>query len=413
MALKAVLFGLEHVLVNEGKGGIGSHTRSELTRLFELLRNNDIQPIILANRNWLHIDDESGEKENIDDSLKKLYGDHSLYITSRMNLPPKPRKDIVEKVLGDHGLLNKEVIYVGTSQIDFNTAINSKILFLNAIWDQQLVSYGFTLKSPIDLARFIMTFCLREHYWFYKIDTPVSYRSLSPFSTFIEHYKKLTVAARSAAKQGTNERHFFLNSLVATIHFSGLTSEFDYIACVPGHKAGFGNPVMDDVLYLLGNCFRKRYIIDLIVRHSDAPKSQSLRIKKLLPKPESQLNTIKLLKKPQKKLGENYKTQLKLSGKRVLVIDYFCTSWYSLEAPRLFLEEAGASVILMSWLKTINRDYNVLKLKDKFDPFSAQSFSNTEFTINHLIYNKYIVDRVAPLELSESFDKFKSWDWPE
>lgn len=412
MALKAVLFGLEGVLIKD-RGNLGSSIVGDLRRLFDYLRANNIEPIILSNRDWVITNPRTDATSEIDGFLNERYGPHTLYVTTRMGLPPKPSRAAAGTVLSKHELSSSEVIYIGNSEIDFRTAINSDLLFINAIWERQEVGYGFVLSSPSEVGRFISAFGLKQHPWYYQIDDPIQYRSMAPFSTHWEDYREYSLAARQAAKTGTPERHFFLKSLVASLHFSGLTDDINYIACYPGHKPGFGNPFMDDVLAILGDCFRANYIPDLIVRRTQAPKSQLLRIRGRDPDPLSQLNTICLTKLPLRQPGKRYKTPVRLSGKTVLVIDDFCTEGYSLEAARLFLEEAGANVILVSWLKTINRGYNILGLRKKFDPYKPQQFDRSDLTIKVLPYGRYIVDNIAPEELKQAFEQYRTWQFPE
>ena len=411
MALRAVLFGLEGVLIKEGSTGLPRAVATELGQLFSYLNGKGIRPIILSNRDWKQTNAKTGAIRSIDEVLEKRYPPHSLYVTSRMGLPRKPCKEAVTAILKKHGLSNAEVLYVGTSDIDFKTAVNSRLLFLNAIWDRQDVRYGFIVSSPSEIGRFIDAFGLKSHPWFYQVDSPIRYRSLSPFSTLREDYKEYSEAARQAAKAGTPERHFFLNSLVGSLYFSGMTEEFDYITCYPGHGAGYGNPAMNDVLAVLGDCLRKRFLPDLIVRHHTAPQSRLLRIRKKKPDPLSQLNTIVLNQKPQKHTGEPYKRPLNLDGKGVLVVDDFCTAGYSLEAARLFLEEAGAKTVLLSWLKTINTDYEVIKLKNSFNPYSPQEFNPGDLKFKKLPYHNHIVDNVAPEEIKKTFERYKKWSF--
>lgn len=413
MALRAVIFGLRNVLLKEN-GNIDTFIVQELRKLFNFLRMKDSEPILLGNDGWVLKDTETGKTSRIDDYLRDTYGPHSLYLTKRMRLPRKPKRDSVDYILQKHNLSNEQVVYIGNTQIDFQTAVNSNLLFLNEIWEPQQVSYGFTFSTPKEVGRFIDVFALKEHPWFYAIDRPgLQYRSLAPFSTRKADYAVYSEVARTAAKTATSERHFFLNSLISSIYFSGLIPEINYVACVPGHGQGCGNPAMNDVLDAMAKCFRKSYLPDLIVRHTNAPSSRETRLKSQIPSPLTQLNTICLTKTPQRGLnGKPYKNPLDLRDKTVLLFDDFCTAGYSLEACRLFLMQAGARVIEVSWLKTINTDYNQIKLKKDFDPYKAQQFEASDISISPLSYQGYIVDPAAPKELTAAYNQYRKWNFP-
>jgi len=78
----------------------------------------------------------------------------------------------------------------------------------------------------------------------------------------------------------------------------------------------------------------------------------------------------------------------------------------------LYLEEAGAEVLLASWLKTINTGYHVLDVKKNFEPYKPQTFTTTDISITPLRYKPYIVDKVAPTELGEALALYRAWEYP-
>jgi hypothetical protein len=406
MTLKAVVFGLEGVLINS-EDGLTSQATKELKDLFALLRSKSILPVVFTNRNWVLTHKKTGEKTPVAKMLVSLFGEHTFVLTTQEGIPPKPQRAAIEGLLDKLGMETNEVIYVGRSMTDFRTAINGGLLFLNAVWTKKEVPYGFECNLPSQIGEFVTLYCLKKHPWYFSIDTPVTVRAMAPFSTLLEAYTQYSQFARQAAKTGTAERHFFTRSLVTSLYFSGLIPRVSYVACVPGHKPGYGNAAMDDVLTVLGQNFHKNYIPDLLVRHAEAPKSQSLRMNGQQPSPLSQLKTIVLTGKPIKKGTERYKNRLSLADKTVLVIDDFCTQGYSLEAARNFIEAAGGQAILVAWLKTINRDYEHVKVKAEFDPYQPQSFANKDITTKSLSYQAHIVDPAAPYELAGAFKKYK------
>lgn len=417
MALRAVVFGLTGVLTDDDPGDKstgfagerGAALTAEVRELFDYLREKKIRPIVLSNRNWRFTHNANGRQLTIDEFIAEAYGEAKLYVANRGDLPHKPQKECIEALLKLENLQRHEVIYVGNSTQDFRTAVNSGLLYLNAIWDKKESDYGFVFESPREIIRFIDLFALKEHHWFYALDNLVSLRSLAPFSTYKQAYAEYSAAAREAAKQGTPQRHFFLNSTVASLYFSGLMANVDRIACVPGHNRGFGNPAMNDVLEIVGDIFGKKYLPDLIVRHTDTPGQRKTRNTGGEPDPVTQLNSIHLTRKPLKNGTERYKTPVKLKDQAVLVFDDFCTRGYSFEAARLFLEKAGARVMLVSWLKTINSDYTVVHYDRDFDPYAPLTVTAKDVGTKVTPYLSGIVDNDAPAELTADFRRFVKW----
>jgi hypothetical protein len=418
MSLRAVIFGVEGIFFKRNKldttsglaGKRREAIRDEVARLFAYLRSKDVMPIVLTNHVWTVT--ASAKKYSLDEYLTNVYGEHKLYVAQNGDVPPKPQASAVATLLEKEGLEPNEVIYVGMSDTDFKTAINSNLLFLNAIWDRQEVEYGFVFESPIEIVKFIDLFALRDPQWFYEIDDPIILRCLAPYSTFMDDTRDYSSAAEAAAKRATKDRHFFLNSVVASLYFTGLIQGVDYIAVIPGHEAGFGNPSMDDYLAIVGDIFRKKYLRDLIVRHTSAPSSREVRRAGSQPRPEVQFNTLKLTRKPLKKGDVRYASKLDLRGKTVLVFDDFCTNGMTFEAARHLLKQTDAGSIQVSWLKTINRGYRVVADLSPFPPYEAVTHDAASIHSTELPYSKYIVGPEARTELSEAFDHYKNWKSP-
>src|SRR5690606_12674664 len=113
----------------------------------------------------------------------------------------------------------------------------------------------------------------------------------------------------------------------------------------------------------------------------------------------NQLNTIVLNRAPMRTSTERYKSPPLGKGKAVLVIDDICTKGYSLESARTFIEKTGATVIMVSWLKTINTDIEELAPFGKFDPYKPANFKEARVQKIHP-YRNNIVDYLAPRELT-------------
>lgn len=106
--------------------------------------------------------------------------------------------------------------------MDFHTAVNGNILFVNATSKTKVVEYGFQFDQPNEVTQFIDNFCLKRHPWHFVISTPIRFYSLAPFSTYKEEYERYSRAARTAAKEDTPLKKFFLQHLTSSIYLEGL-----------------------------------------------------------------------------------------------------------------------------------------------------------------------------------------------
>jgi hypothetical protein len=165
-------------------------------------------------------------------------------------------------------------------------------------------------------------------------------------------------------------------------------------------------------MIILGKCFRKSYLSDLIVRHVTATKSQTARREGKPLDAKNQLETIHLTRLPLRDDGgKRYKTSPLSSGKTVLVLDDICTEGYSLDAARNFIQQTGAKAILVSWLKTPNRAYSRIDIAQRFDPFGPRTFAALPAAKRYL-FSDHVADRKAPQVIGACLEAYKSWDWP-
>jgi hypoxanthine phosphoribosyltransferase len=109
--------------------------------------------------------------------------------------------------------------------------------------------------------------------------------------------------------------------------------------------------------------------------------------------------------------GERYKTPPLKPNKCVLVVDDFCTEGFSLNAARNYIQKTGARVILLSWLKMVNRDYIRVDILEEFDPYTANAFEDLPEP-RYYPYNRYIVARQALATLKRQLGSYSNWDWP-
>jgi hypothetical protein len=396
--LKCVVFGDRDVIKDDSR-------LPEFKKLIEFLISRDIKAVILSN-------DMTKERLSLEGQLKQNYPQLDWYIADRDGVPKKPTGKAGRFVLEQLKIEPKQAIYVGNTDNDMQTALNSKLLFLNATWYGENTDYGFKFPTPQEIARFIDIFCLRDYLWAYRIsDQGLEYYALGIYGTYEDKYKSYSYDAREAAKFGTGHPDFWIKYLLSTVYLSGLHERIDYIAPYPSHQQSSTPNVMEKTIVTFAKCCRKKYLKDLIIRHNTATKSAYARKNGKTIDHFNQLNTIHLNPTPVQNVeGKRYKKFPLNSEKTVLVIDDFCTQGFSLEAARNFIEQTGAKVILISLLKTIIKSYERIDNLGKFDPCKAHQFSALGKT--HVYpFDSCLIDKLVHQEIRSKLQEYDNWHW--
>lgn len=414
--LRGVIFGIRNVLLQDlgdGKGRIDGHSFEETGKLVKYLHANHIQPIVLANHDW-SVSDGAGKRHPLKDVLESEWKGQFEWCIATKDGPAKQTAAALEGLRSKLKLAPNETIYIGNSETDMQSAVNGKTLFLNALWYGDTTEYGFRCSNPKEVGRFIDTFCLREHHWYFRIeDGDLRVYSLAPYSTMLADFKEYSESLIDTVKHKLGDKDeidFWGKYLCTSTYFSGVYETVDYICPYPGHTRGSVPRVLEGPMQAFAKCFRKRFIPDLLLRHTDAIESKRNRdtVDHL-----NQLNTIRLNQHPEKSPGNAYASCPVKSGKTVLVVDDILSNGLSFEAARAFLKNAGANVICVSFLKTMKREYRALGSFARFPSTPYDAYSFTDATIaKQYDYRSNIVDAAAPKELSGKLEKYMAWEWP-
>lgn len=413
-SLKGVIFSLSDVIVTEGV--LDKNLLEELSKLIRWLVSVGVEPVFVGNRPWF-LTLEDGSKLSFQSFFDQYIGKFSWFIASESKMPNKPFAGAMQFVLREKGWAKHEAIYIGNSEIDMKTARNGELLFLNALWYGQSSPYGFQFRSPIDIARFIDCFYLKLDDWFWALeDDDLRVYSIAPFSTLSQRFaeaKGYSQHAKDTSKSGSGDPEFWGRLLASSVYKAGISEEINFITSYPGHSKSSKDPVVNDALEIFADCVRAKFIPNLIVRHTDAQKSQTARTSGLTVGVKNQVDTIHLNEFPRKtKAGEPYVKSPLTTGKTVLVVDDFCTAGNSFEAARWYIQSTGSKVVSLSWLKTINTDYRAVdrpgKIKNPYIPNALKS----EPVKKIYSYSGHVRNHRATSDLSDIFDRYYSWSWP-
>lgn len=410
-SLKGAIFSLRDVLV---KNQLEKEALIGAVQLIRYLHSKNVQPVLVSNSNWVM----TKSQQNFADFLSEKVGFDLPYYLGGRDIPYKQKPEAMAKVLDDFGWKPQEVVYIGSTQEDMIAAKNGRLLFLNAQWYAKNSPYGFEFSSAAEIAKFIECCCLMPRDWFWGIDqNGLRCFSIAPLAEYSRRYPEAaeySTDAKNATKFNKGDLRFWGLLMAARLHFSGLAAEADYVAPYPGHKTDSPQMLLTNALRIVSGSLRAQYLSDLVIRHTTAQKSQSLRRSGQLATPENQLNTIRLRPDPIRTGPKQlrYKAPPLRPGKTVLVVDDICTQGNSFEAARSFIHATGANVICVSWLKTPANDYSAITkldpaIKSPYSVYSPQKIGTTKHWMSNDIMNSS-----APSEIQAAFQRYSNWDWP-
>lgn len=323
-SLKGIVFSLSDVLAH--KGSLDQALLTEVVKLLRFLLARGVQPVLISNTTWV-VNTADGGQKPFQDYLADLVGQALPYYQGGKDIAYKQYKGAMQPILDKFGWVASEVFYVGNTHDDVKAASNGGFPLLNAKWHGDNSPYGFEFASPKEIASFVDCCCLTPQQWFWGIeDGPLRVYSIAPFAEYSKAYPEgaiYSTDAKKAAKADTGNIRFWGLLMAARIHLSGIGTEVDFAAPYPGHKSASQKTKLMNAVAVVSGSLRARYLYDLIERHCDAPKSQTLRTSGGTPSIDNQLNTIRL--NPHATMtGEKqrkYKNPPNLKGKTVLVVD--------------------------------------------------------------------------------------------
>lgn len=404
MTIRLLLVSVEGTIASQGT--MLNAIAAELAQLARELHAQGVRVALWSNRSWTH---QSGIPLNT--HLSNLAGvPIEIHGARNDGTPARGFGNSAAPILAKYGVARHETVLVGGMREDMLAGVNNGLLLIRPNWYGANINYGFPVEKVDELRRFLLVFALRQHPIFWRIQSgSLDAAAAGPFSTRLAAYAEFGDAAKLAAKHGMGRKDFWFYFIVASIYFGNLIHDVDYICSYPSHGTGAPSAIKQEVnetLTRLGNCFRKPYYHDLLLRHAQAVKSQHIPAanRTFL----AQLNTIRINAHPHKNLGKAPKGAIKLQGRKVLLVDDFCTSGRSLESARAYLEAAGATTRSFSWLKTINTSYMELAGLPTFNPFHPNTFT-AEPASTPIPYAQGIVDDEAPDEINRILRQYVMW----
>ena len=319
---------------------------------------------------------------------------------------PKGSPRWIEEVCKNFQLKRKEIVYIGDRDHDMQTAVNSKIIYLNAEWSNPGYKYGIPVSSPDILPTILEHFFLREHLWYWSVDSsdsrgnPVVSRALIKGRDIgVGNFKNDLLRW---AKHGIDSQvdtvtfsEFILYLLLGSLYLDGTYSEIDTVVVIPGHAGGH-NPLMEKSLSRIARLFRDVFLPDLLHRHTSAPKLAYARYQGEPSTFRDQVLTMCL------DCDSKDRSRV-IEGKNILVVDDFVTQGFSTEWARNLLYNAGAKRVISV---TIGAFHDAIEVQSIAKKVQWDSFKPVDIDDKYIV-SKDVFATKNPKALESIIDTYK------
>lgn len=369
------------LIICDGDGTIGLPNPSkQLLNFIDFIKDNNIQIAVITN--------------NIKSKVVKAFINANLdvpkiIITKNLIKKPKPAPEFIDKIVEVSGISKNHLILLGDDgKTDTLCAINSGILplsinFSKSKKNQPYLKYGIPINTPDELLDWISTYGMqRAPYfgWQYNRDTCMETNTVIDVRALIgqmetEVNEALKRVLKFYKSDTLGSKNYFISYilfmyLVSQCYLSDLLSDIDIITVYPGHNKGSTNKVLKDYSSYLSLFFKDKFIDDLILRHTTAPKSTYQQSQRNI---LDQFNTIMI--------NPDYKK--KIQTKNILVLDDFTTTGFSLECARRMLLNAGVERVVGIAIAKYRSTHAVTRISKRWDSYTPSNFTTQDIKINN------------------------------
>lgn len=357
------------VLITEGKGTLELPNPSQDIRdLLVFLKENGLLHAVTTNSN--------GETALKDIQAAGL-PEPDILVSGYDVGHRKPSPRLIERVLEATNSQRTQVVYLGDDdETDAFSAVNANILYLSASYSRETTprEYGLPVIYPKSVLQYLETFGRMPEPYFGKVFTQTTPDQAVDVRILIDQQRDLSNVLERVLKDdeqlviGSNSiavQSILLHYLLSSIYQSGLADMTDTFTVYPGSEVGKLNPFLSYASNIIARQFRRRFLGDLLVRHTTVPSSRSQGARRAI---ATQFGSIHV----------NPEYRKYVEGKRVLVLDDFTTWGYSFEAARQMLLKAGASSVTGVAVAKFRYSYHVSQVRKEWDPYAPSNFNADE-----------------------------------
>jgi hypothetical protein len=295
----------------------------------------------------------------------------------------------IDVVAAGLGVDNHDLLYVGSTSMDWRTAINSGVFYLHAKWCGPNRDKCFVIESPRDIAGYITQFLTPGPRFSFRYDDAgrkLALRSVLPASATLPagppersfklqdvftHHRPIGVGQSKASDMLT------LHAM-SSLYVEGMLPKGALFCVYPSSKVGRLSEELEQFVKPAASLVHGYYKADLLIRAVEAPDTSLARWKARrdgLPSPVSIVNQIHTVH-----LGSKYRNKIK--DKTVIVFDDFTTTGSSLEWARNLFVAAGARQIIALTIGKYSTRYATYDPKPgvSIDPFALSTLGLNDFT---------------------------------
>lgn len=319
---------------------------------------------------------------------------------------PKGSPRWIDAVCSKFQLNRNELIYIGDSEHDMQTAVNAKIIYFNAEWSNPKYKYGLPLRSPSLLPIIIKYFFMKQHFWYWAVDSkdsrgnPVCARALIKkrdigVGSFKDDLLNWAKYERDCVLGSLTMSEFVFYHLLGSLYLDGTYSLIDTVAIIPGHTGGH-NQLIQNSMERIARLFRETFLPSLLRRHKEAKKSSYTRVSGDSPGFQNQISTMCLDCEPRLR-------NRVIENKIILVMDDFITEGFNTEWARNLLFNAGAKGVISV---AIGAFHNFIEVHSIDKSQKWDSFKPVEIDDQYIKTN-YVTAKENPGTLEEIADSYK------
>lgn len=281
----------------------------------------------------------------------------------------------IDMVCSEFGINRNEVAYIGDSINDMTTAVNSKIIYLNAEWSNPGSKYGIPVDSPKMLPVILKHFFMKEHLWYWSVDSSDARGNKVISKALIRGrdigIKNFDTELLGWSKSNIDEQvglfkmsEFIMYHLLGSLYLDGTYGEIDGWTVAPGHTGQYNASIVA-ALERTARLFRNLFLPNLVCRHRAAKKSAYLRARGEQADFGEQVSTICLSCEPR------YRSK-HIKDKTIVVVDDFVTEGFTTEWIRNLLFNAGTKRVVSL---AIGAYHDSIEVKSISSDFTWDSYS--------------------------------------
>jgi hypothetical protein len=391
VAIKAVVLDLDGTLLDDNNNPVAG-----IPEMIAELKNLDLHIAIASNR------------PNSAPRVTRARLDPDLFMDRNSIGATKGSPTWVAKVTQEFQIENNELVWLGDTDNDMRSAINTKVMYFHAGWSVPQYPYGINVQQPSFFPLLLREFFIKPVDWYWEYSGTdhrrrkvTSKAMMDSRGAGIEVFQWDLINFLKDGGDPTvgliKVRHFIMFHFLGSLYGDQFYRQADIWTVYPGSKGGT-NAALGPLANIIARLFRERYISDLLIRHTPSIDSGEARRQQIQVDFFNQANTMRL--------NEAYRR--KIEQKTVVVLDDFITRGYSMECARNLLLEAGAGdVICVNIGKYASAPRMIThSARYPWNPYDATTHQADQFQFGEA---PGTTDRKALEVIRESYKRFEAY----